>query len=224
MQLSKAHAGLATAIIVCLSVAIVVQHRSQNRLHAEQEDLRQLNENLKTENERLSQPATQANNLTSPTQSPSTELLRLRGEIGVLRRQSEELKASAAAAQKPLQQASPPQEQQPTDAEEYPKSPEAATASIFETLMQADLEKFVRNFGEPGVPKEAYDKIFGQDRVKGYFAQIDSVTLGQPTNSFGPNMWFVPYTLHFKDGQEKELRLHVAQDPRSQKWYFKGGI
>jgi hypothetical protein len=142
----------------------------------------------------------------------------------MLRRQAEELTASLAKAQNKPQQTSRSQEQQPAGAEQYPKTPEAATTSIFETLMQADLEKFVRNFGEPGVPKESYDKMFSPEFMNGYFAQIDSVTLGQPTNSFGPNMWFVPYKLRFKDGHEKELQLHVAQDPRSQKWYFKGGI
>jgi hypothetical protein len=224
MKLSKAQTGLAAAIMVCLSVAIVFQHRSESRLHAEQETLRQLNENLKSENERLSQSASRPSASKSPDESPSAELLRLRGEVGVLRRQAEELTASLAKAQNKPQQANRSQEQQPAGAEEHPKTPQAATTSIFETLTQGDLEKFVRNFGEPGVPKESYDKIFSSELMNGYFAQIDSVTLGQPTNSFGPNMWFVPYKLRFKDGHEKELQLHVAQDPRSQKWYFKGGI
>ena len=53
----------------------------------------------------------------------------------------------------------------------------------------------------------------------------DSVSVvGQPTNSFGSNMWFVPYRLRFKNGSEKEWQLHIAQDPQSQKWYFKGGF
>jgi hypothetical protein len=55
-------------------------------------------------------------------------------------------------------------------------------------------------------------------------AGLEVVSVGQSTNSFGPNMWFVPYKVRFKDGTEKEMRLHVAQDPRTQKWYFKGGI
>ena len=224
MQWPKAHTALAAVVIVLVTAVTILQHRSYSRLRAENEELRRQNENLKGENERLSQPAPPSSASKFAPESPSAELLRLRGEIGVLRRQAEELKVSAAPPRDPLQQVSSAREQQPTDPEDYPKSPEAATTSIFETLMQADLEKFVRNFGEPGVPKEFYDKVFNSERVKGYFAEIDSVTLGQPTNSFGPNMWFVPYKLHFKDGHEKELQLHVAQEPSSQKWYFKGGI
>jgi hypothetical protein len=53
---------------------------------------------------------------------------------------------------------------------------------------------------------------------------VQVLSVGQPTNSFGPNMYFVPYKIRFQDGSEKEFRLHIAQDPRTQKWYFKGGI
>jgi hypothetical protein len=37
-------------------------------------------------------------------------------------------------------------------------------------------------------------------------------------------MWFVPYTIRFRDGNEKSFRLHVAQDPRTQRWILKGGL
>jgi hypothetical protein len=37
-------------------------------------------------------------------------------------------------------------------------------------------------------------------------------------------MWFVPYKIQFGDGTEHEFRLHVAQDPSTQRWYFKGGL
>jgi hypothetical protein len=157
---------------------------------------------------------------------PSSEVLRLRGEVGVLRKQADDLKASLAQAQQRTQQAGRVvQEVRAPLSEEYPKTPEAATTRIFQSLANGDLEKFVSDFGEPGVPKEMYDKVFGTDRVKAYLSQIDSVSVtGEPTNSFGPNMWFIPYKLHFKDGSEKDMQLHVGQDPRSQKWYFKGGI
>ena len=73
--------------------------------------------------------------------------------------------------------------------------------------------------------KEDYDKIFGNEEIKNYLSGVQVVSVGQPTNSFGPNMWFVPYKIRFKDGAtEKEMRLHIAQDPSTQKWYFKGGI
>jgi hypothetical protein len=33
-------------------------------------------------------------------------------------------------------------------------------------LGRGDLDAFFTNFGEPGVPKEMYDKIFNDDRIK----------------------------------------------------------
>lgn len=66
--------------------------------------------------------------------------------------------------------------------------------------------------------------MFNNERVKSYLAGLEVVSVGQPTNSFGPNMWFVPYKIRLSDGSEKEMQLHVAQDPRTQKWCFKGGI
>ena len=95
---------------------------------------------------------------------------------------------------------------------------------MFDVLARGDLETFVKNYGEPGVPKEMYDKMFNDERVKNYLAGLQVVSVGQPTNSFGPNMWFVPYKVRSQDGSEKEFRLHIAQDPRTQQWYFKGGI
>ena len=53
---------------------------------------------------------------------------------------------------------------------------------------------------------------------------MEVVSIGEPTNSFGPDMWFVPYTIRLGDGSEKSMRLHVAQDPATQRWYFKGGF
>jgi len=53
---------------------------------------------------------------------------------------------------------------------------------------------------------------------------LEVVSSGTPTNSFGPNMWFVPYTIRFKNGSEKTFRLHVAQDSKTQRWILKGGF
>lgn len=60
--------------------------------------------------------------------------------------------------------------------------------------------------------------------MKSNLVGMEVVSIGEPTNSFGPNMWFVPYTIRFKNGGEKTFRLHVAQDPRTQRWILKGGF
>jgi hypothetical protein len=215
----------AAGIAVALVVFVGIKRRSQEPAIVETEVLQQHDTVVSNGTQQAAETAPSLAPSESASERPSSELLRLRGEVGVMRREADDLKASLAQARQQTQQTARIQDLQSPLPEEYPATPQAATSSIFQTLMQADLEKFVSDFGEPGVPKEMYDKVFGTDRVKAYLAQIDSVTVtGEPTNSFGSNMWFVPYKLRFKDGSEKDMQLHVAQDPRSQKWYFKGGI
>jgi hypothetical protein len=204
----------------------VVQHRAQARLQDENQTLRQQMGTVQGDNDRLSNLLAQANNNPAPQSNPSDELLRLRGEVGLLRQQTGELQGLLAKANTAQPRRSSPAQQQPPSAlpEDYPKTPEDATRGIFDALSRGDLEKFFTNFAEPGVPKDMYDKMFGDERLKAYLAGVQVLSVGEPTNSFGPNMWFVPYKIRLSDGTEKEMRLHIAQDPHTQKWYFKGGI
>jgi hypothetical protein len=217
-----AYAAIASAVVTL--IAILRPQSSQKSARVEGEVLQQQDAAADNGNQKAAETVPPLAHSDSVSESPSSELLRLRGEVGVLRRQADDLKASLAQAQQQTQQAGRVQDLRSPLPEEYPKTPQAATTGIFQTLVQGDFERFASNFGEPGVPKESYDKLFGADRVKTYLAQIESVTVGEPTNSFGPNLWFVPYKLRFKDGSEKDMRLHVGQDPQSQKWYLKGGI
>jgi hypothetical protein len=57
-----------------------------------------------------------------------------------------------------------------------------------------------------------------------YLKGVEVVSIGEPTNSFGPNLWFVPYTIRFPDGGVKSFRLHVGEDPATGRWVLKGGI
>jgi hypothetical protein len=84
--------------------------------------------------------------------------------VGVLRRQTNELGHLLANQ---ARRSSPTPQQTPAELpEDYPKTAEGATKSIFEALGRGDLDAFFTNFGEPGVPKEMYDKIFNDDRIK----------------------------------------------------------
>ena len=60
--------------------------------------------------------------------------------------------------------------------------------------------------------------------MKSNLLDMEVVSIGEPTNSFAANMWFVPYTIRFQNGSEKSLRLHVAQDPKTKRWILKGGF
>jgi hypothetical protein len=82
------------AAIASLAVWVVVEHQTQAGLRREHQALeQQLDEmaRLIAVNEQLSNLLAQAKSQQSLTEGESRELLRLRGEVGVLRRQSSEL-------------------------------------------------------------------------------------------------------------------------------------
>lgn len=225
MLWTKTQTAAAGLVLAGLATVAVMQHHSQARAQEENNALRQEIGTLENRNRELSNQVAQAQ--AAPAPAPSAELLRLRGEVGALRRQTNALGtllAHGTPRQTRMSFASGPQSPAPALPEDYPKTPEAATQGIFDVLSRGDLEQFFTNYGEPGVPKEMYDKMFGDERVKAYLAGLTVVSLGQPTNSFGPNMYFVPYKIRFQDGTEKDFRLHIAQDPGTRKWYFKGGL
>ena len=221
MTATKLKIGIGALAAAGAATVMVVQHQTQANLRLENEALRQQIAQSKTETESQPTQVIESNSLPSEQLS---ELLRLRGEVGVLRRQTNELRASLANAQRvqPRTLTSIGQSQ-PAASEEYPKTADGATKGIFDAMGRGDWDTFFANFGEPGVPRELYERAF-TPQVKSNLAGLEIVNIGQPTNSFGPNMYFVPYKIRFKDGSEKEFQLHVAQDPRTQRWFFKGGL
>jgi RNA polymerase sigma factor (sigma-70 family) len=218
---------LITATLAAAVGAGIYEARQNSKLRDENESQQQQIAQLKMESESLSNRLTPVADAKSLPDEQFSELLRLRGEVGVLRRQKGELENSLANVRNSQSRAyNPGTEQQPPPAlpDDYPKTADGATKGIFETWARGDWNAFFTNFAEPGVPREVYDQMFNDPLKSNYLAGLEIVSVGQPTNSFGPNMWFVPYKIRFKDGSEKEFRLHVAQDPRTQRWYFKGGF
>jgi RNA polymerase sigma factor (sigma-70 family) len=227
MAMTKLKLSISALVVAGTVTTLVVQHHAQQRLLAENETLRQQLAQPKADNETPPPPLAAADHSNSLPQDQFSELLRLRGEVGVLRRRSNELAASLASSRASQPRSANPAvgPQQPSALpEDYPKTADGASKGILETLARGDWNAFFTNFAEPGVPREMYDKMFNDPKMSNFMARIDSVNFGQPTNSFGPDMYFVPYTMHFKDGTEKEWRLHVAQDPKTQRWFFKGGL
>jgi RNA polymerase sigma factor (sigma-70 family) len=227
MIATKMKIGIGALVVAATATALVVQHQTQEKLRADNNSLRQQIEQLSTDNESLSNRPPKADSNAQPDDQLK-ELLRLRGEVGLLRRQTNELGsllADSRQAQARIVGARPEHRGPPPPLPDgYPKTPEAATKSIFESWSRGDWDGFFTNYGEPGVPREVYDRIFNDPSKSNYLAGMEVVSLGEPTNSFGSNMWFVPYKVRFADGNEKEFRLHVAQDPWSQRWIFKGGF
>jgi RNA polymerase sigma factor (sigma-70 family) len=164
MAWSKAQTAAVGLVVVGVTAVSVIQHQSQNKLRGENQSLRQQMESLQADNEQLSNRVSQISSSPAPEANTPNELLRLRGEVGVLRRQTNELGHLLANQ---ARRSSPTPQQTPAELpEDYPKTAEGATKSIFEALGRGDLDAFFTNFGEPGVPKEMYDKIFNDDRIK----------------------------------------------------------
>ena len=224
MTATKLKLGISVLVVAGAATTLVIQHQTQAVLRTENETLRQQIEQLNAGMQSVPVKPAATGDAKSLTDAQFRELLRLRGEVGLLRRQTNELGQMLTKTRKArTQNPAPGQPQDQAGTEDYPKTPDGATMGIFDAWARGDWDSFFDKFGEPGVPRELYDKAFDEG-IRSKLADMEVVSVGQPTNSFATNMWFVPYKLRLKDGTEKEFRLHVAQDPRSQRWYFKGGF
>lgn len=94
MGITKIKLGLVSAVAVAVAAPLVIQHQAVSRLREQNQSLqlqqRQLTQ-LAAENERLSNLLAQATTAQALPAEQNLELLRLRGEVGLLRRQSNEL-------------------------------------------------------------------------------------------------------------------------------------
>jgi RNA polymerase sigma factor (sigma-70 family) len=223
MTMTKLKLGISALVVAGAATVLLVQHHAQEKLRSENEALTQQLAQLKTDNEKPSnQPATTGESKKLPDEQ-FNELLRLRGEVSVLRRQKSELENSLTKAQNVQSRVQKTITAQPPTPlpDDYPKTADGAAKGIFELMARGDWNAFT-NFDIDG-GRENFEKAMG-DKMKDYLRGMEIVSIGEPTNSFGPNMWFVPYTIRFRDGNEKSFRLHVAQDPRTQRWILKGGL
>jgi len=87
MTATKLKLGLSALVVAGAATALVVQHQTQTERRAENESLRQQVTQLQTENESLSNHVAQANSSQLLPNHQFNELLKLRGEVGVLRNQ-----------------------------------------------------------------------------------------------------------------------------------------
>ena len=222
---SNAKIAAVGLVVVSLATVSVIQHQARVKLRDENDLLRQQVESLQASNTSPDAPTEPGTAAGALPVNQLHELMRLRGEVGVLRQKTNELERALANA-RPRPQGRDPGSQPQESAldEDYPKTAEGATKGIFDTFARGDWNAFMTKFAKPGVPREVYDRMFNNPAMSNYMYGMKVVSVGDPTNSFGPNMWFVPYTIELNDGTEKSFRLHVAQDPSSQRWYFKGGF
>ena len=91
MAVTKLKLGLSALVIAGTATALVIQHQVQEKLRAENESLTQQIAQLNTDNENLSVRLT-AGNFKSLSDMQINELLKLRGEVGMLHQQTNELR------------------------------------------------------------------------------------------------------------------------------------
>jgi len=88
---TKLKLGISALVVAGATTAFVIQHQVQEKLRADNETLTQQLVQLQTDNENLSNAAAQMKSSQSLSDEQFTELLKLRGEVGTLRRQTNEL-------------------------------------------------------------------------------------------------------------------------------------
>lgn len=93
--MTKLKLGVLSALVIAgAAILMAVRHQLQARLHERDKALSQQADRitqLEAENERLSNLVAQVNKTAVPPGDQARELLRLRGEVGVLRQQTNEL-------------------------------------------------------------------------------------------------------------------------------------
>ena len=89
MTATQLKLGISVLVVAGAATALVVQHQTQTRLGGENQSLRQQISQLQTDNESLSNRLATAGDSNSLPDKQFNELLRLRGEVGALRRQNE---------------------------------------------------------------------------------------------------------------------------------------
>jgi hypothetical protein len=96
MTMTKLKLSLGALVVAGATTVMVVQHQTQEKLRAENTSLRRQTAQLEAENGRLTKLADRP----VPSEPPSNELLRLRGQVVVMQRQNQELARLLLSRQK----------------------------------------------------------------------------------------------------------------------------
>jgi RNA polymerase sigma factor (sigma-70 family) len=105
MSITKIQASVIAAVAIALTVPLVLQHQSNAKLKAENGSLRaetQRIDALTKENERLSKQVAEVRQPAPPARTDQArELLKLRGEVGALRKTADDAVAAVAKSSEP---------------------------------------------------------------------------------------------------------------------------
>jgi RNA polymerase sigma factor (sigma-70 family) len=107
MNMTKLKLGLGAIVVLGASATLMVEHQAREKLRAENEDLTQQIARLKAENEAVSDRAAHAKEPSSLPNAQFRELIRLRGEVGLLRDRLAKLDSARTNGQAHLPQMTP---------------------------------------------------------------------------------------------------------------------
>jgi RNA polymerase sigma factor (sigma-70 family) len=109
MTTTQLKLGLGALVVAGAATAMVIQHQAQIKLRIENESLQQQITQLKTDDESLSNQLVAASSSQLLPDNQLDELLRLRSEVGLLRRQTNELGKLREALAEAKQNLQPPE-------------------------------------------------------------------------------------------------------------------
>jgi len=170
MTATKLQLTIGTLIVAVAATALVAQHQTQTRLAGENQFLRQQLVQLQADNASLSNQVVTSGNPEKLSDDEHTELLKLRGEIGVLRRQANEVQAN---------------DQKLRNAEQ---SLSAALSSI--ARFKATESATVNAMKQVGLAIRVYENSHG-NQFPTDFAQLkDDLSSSNAVSGIDPNSWY----------------------------------
>lgn len=113
MTATQIKLGFSALVAAGVTTAFIIQHQAQARLREENQSLQQQVVRLQKGNEDLSSQIAGLNDSKKMSDEQFNELLRLRGEVGMLRRRTNELGTAQATLENSLVQAEMPQSNSP---------------------------------------------------------------------------------------------------------------
>ena len=175
---------LTATVIAGLAIVVVVQHQAQARLRAENQSLRQQAAQLAqlaAESRRLSNLVVQARQSTPQPAEPSRELLRLRGEVGVLRQQNQELARLLSGRQLATSSSGQASEFEPSAAwaDVGNATPESAAETFSWAIKSGNVDKLAEVLVQPenAAGNAAASAAEVAQGLKPFLAQIESSRL-----------------------------------------------
>ena len=187
MSMTKLKLGVISAVVAAgMATPIVMQHRSQARLRDENQSLRQQVDQLvqlKSENERLSNLVVQANN-NQLSKEQLSELMKLRSEVGELRKQQKTLgKVQATVGGQSSLTATPPSEAVkentiPRESWRFAgyATPETALQSVAWAMSKGDAKTFLASLSPE--TQKTYAQQF-EGKTENEIATLLSEEIGQ---------------------------------------------